>query len=97
MWRAIQNSLRQFANFRIDHRLAAANRDDRGPALIRSFKAFLNSQDFIDRRLIFANPAAARARQIAGMQRLEHHHHRKFLRATKSLPGDVPRDFRGHA
>ncbi len=78
-------SLRQPADLRIDHRLAAADGDDRRAALVRRRQALLDRHDFVDRGFVLADAAAARAGQVAGVQRLEHHHHRKFLRAAKAL------------
>ena len=75
-------SLRQPADLRIDHRLAAADRNDRRAAFVHRCQALLDGQHFVDRGLVFADAAAARAGQVAGVQRLEHHHQRKLLRAA---------------
>ena len=86
---ARQNLSHQAADFRIDHGLATADRYHRRPAFIDRIKALLHRELFLNCFLVFADAAAARARQVAGVQRLEHHHQRKFVRSPQPLPGTV--------
>ena len=86
---AAENAAHQLAELRIDHRLAAADADDRGAAFVDRVEALLDGQLFLDGLRVFANAAAAGAGQIAGMQRFEHEHERKALRARQLFPGDV--------
>src|SRR6516165_3758183 len=55
---------------RIDHRLSAADRDNRRAALIDGVQALINRQLLLDRRFVFPDPAAPRAGQVAGVKRL---------------------------
>ena len=64
---------------RIDHRLAAADADDRGAALIDRRQAFLDAELLLDGRLVLADAPAAGAGQVAGVQRFEHQHEREAL------------------
>ena len=72
----------QLADVRVDQRLAAADADDRRAALVDRGQALLDRQLLLDRRLVLANPAAAGAGQVAGVQRLEHQHQREPLRSA---------------
>jgi hypothetical protein len=74
---SLQNARRQLADLRIHHRLSAANRDHWRAALIHYRHAFLERNPLGNAGFILADPPAAGARQIAGMQRLQHQHNRK--------------------
>ncbi len=76
----------------IDHRLAAADADDRRAALVDRRQALLDGQLVLDRRGVLANPPAAGAGQVAGVQGLEHQHQRKPLsrRRASCAPGSRP-------
>src|ERR1039457_2202491 len=76
---ALQDARRQIADRRIHHGLAAANRDHRRAAFIDRQKALLERHPLGDGGFVLANAPAARARQVAGVQRLEHQHDRKTL------------------
>jgi len=93
---AIQNLTGQLPDLRIDHGFAAANRYDRRTAIVHRGETLLYAQRLVDCGLIFADAPAARARQIAGMQRLEHEHHGKFGSSAQALAGDVSRQVCGH-
>ena len=82
----------QLADARVDHRLAAADRDDRGAALVDRVEALLDRELLLDRRLVLADPAAAGAGQVAGVQRLEHQDQREPLGPRELLLGDVAGD-----
>ena len=86
----------ELADARIDHRLAAADRDDRRTALVDGGQAFLDRQLLLDRRFVFADSPAAGARQVAGVQRLEHENHGEFLGSRQSLASDIAGDAAGH-
>jgi len=73
----------QPADFGIDHRLATADADDRRAAFIDRIETFLDAQLLLDALGVFTNPSAARARQVAGVKRLEHENQGEAL-----LPGD---------
>src|SRR5262245_20563546 len=68
---ALKNFGDELTQARVNHRLAATDRDDGSPALVDGAQAFLDRQLLLDGRFILADPAASRARQIAGMKRLE--------------------------
>ena len=82
----------QLADAGVDHRLAAADRDDRGAALVDGVEAFLDRELLLDRRFVLADPAAAGAGQVAGVQRLEHQDHREPLGPRQLLLDDVAGD-----
>ena len=63
----------------IDQRLAAADAHDRCAALGHGRQALLDRQPAVHRVGVFANPAAARAGEVAGVQRLEHQDQRKIF------------------
>ena len=63
---------------------------------IRGREALLHRHDFVNSRFILTDAPAARAGEVAGVQRLQHHHHRKFFGPAKALAGHVFREFRGH-
>ncbi len=94
---AREDFARQPPDFGIDHRLAAADGNDRRSAIVHRRQALLDRQNFVDRRLILANAAAARAGEIAGVQRLEHHHEREFLLAAEALAREIARHVGGQA
>src|ERR1035437_7375694 len=71
---ALQNPRHQFADLRIHHRLAAANRDHRPPALIHRQQALFERHPLGDGALVLADPAAAGTGQVAGVQGLQHQH-----------------------
>jgi hypothetical protein len=90
---AEQDLVHKPPKFGIDERFAAANRYDRRAALIERLKTLFDTELFANRVGVFANAATARTGEIAGMERLEHHDKRKFLRTTNSLVCNVA----GHA
>ena len=69
--------LHQRPDLGIDHRLAAANADDRSAGLIDRCQALLEAQLLLDGLGVFADAAAAGAGEVAGVQRLQHQHQRK--------------------
>src|SRR5947199_8939936 len=83
----------QPSKIRVNHRLTAANGDDRRPAFIECLQALFHCKLFPDRVRVFTNAAAAGACEIARMQGFEHHDERKFINATQAFTRDVS----GHA
>jgi len=81
---------------RVQHRLAAADGNHRRPALVRRPEALLQGEHPGDRGFILPDAPAPRAREIAGVQRLQHQHERKTLpnervaAASPSLPRCPP-------
>ncbi len=71
---ALQNARHQFADLRIHHRLAAADGNHRRAALIHRRQALFERHALGDGGFVFANAPAARAGEIAGVQRLQHQH-----------------------
>ena len=92
-----KNFAGQAANFGINHRLAAADGNNRRAAFIDRLQALLDGQHLVDRGFVFANAAAAGAGKIARVQRLEHHHQRKLLRPSDALASEISRHARGQA
>ena len=86
---ALQNFGCEAANFGIDHGLAAADGNDGSAAIIERGEALFDSQHFVDGGFVFADAAAARARKIARVQRLEHHHQRKFFFPADFFPCEI--------
>ena len=82
---ALENLGHQLFDPWIDHRLAAADAHARRAALVDGRQAFVDRQLVLDGAGVFANPPAAGAGQVAGVQRLEHQHQRKFLFAGQLL------------
>ena len=89
---ALEDLGRQLADAGVDHRLAAADRDDRGAALVDGVEALLDRELLLDRRLVLADPPAAGAGQVAGVERFEHQDHREPLGPRQLLLGDVAGD-----
>src|SRR5579862_522693 len=87
----------QAANLGINHRLAAANGNDGRAAIVNRLQALLDGKHFVDRGFVFANAAAASAGEIAGVERFEHHHQRKFLRPSDALASEITRHARSEA
>ena len=79
----------ELADFRIDHRFAAAQADDGSTAFIDGLQAFRHAQLLLDGGLVFANAAATGTRQVTGVQRFEHHYEWKFVDTSNALAGDV--------
>src|SRR5262249_20752615 len=92
---SLQNAADQPADFRINHRLAAADTHDRRAALIHRGENFLDAQFLLNGFRVFANPPAASAGEIASVQRLQHEHEWETLFASDFLLGDVAGHRRG--
>ena len=91
---ASQDAADEAADFRINQRFAAANADNWRTALIDRGEALLDAEFLLDGLGIFADPAAAGTRQVAGVQRFKHQHQRKALLPGQLLACDVA-DHRG--
>ena len=89
---AFQDPRGQYSDPWIDHRLASTNGDDRRRALIHRLQALVDAEFLPDSAHIFADSAAARAGEIAGMQGFQHEHEREFLCSGQLLPQDVGRN-----
>src|SRR6185295_14491284 len=76
----------------VDERLAARNGDHRRAALVDRVEAFLDREALIEDRIRIIDLAAARAREIAAEQRLQHQHERIALTTKKLLLHDVGAD-----
>src|SRR5215813_9334247 len=90
---ALQNLAHKPSQVRINEGLAAADRYYRRAAFIERLKALFDSELFPNRIGVFANAAASRTSEIAGMQGFQHHDKRKFLGTSYSLICDIA----GHA
>ena len=90
-------SLVSAANLGINHRLAAADGDDRRAAIVNRRQALFDGEHFVDRGLVFADAAAAGAGEIAGVERFEHHGQRKLLRPGDALASEITRHARSEA
>ena len=88
-----EQSCHQRLDLRIDQRFAAADGDHRRVALLGRPQAILQAHHVLEGRGIFANPPAARAGEVAGVQRFELQHRGEFLRAAQLMPDHVGRDF----
>ena len=77
--------------FGIDKRFTAANGNDGRAAFLQRVETLFDRKFFPDRVGVLANAAAAGARQITGVQRLQHHDERKFLSTSNALARDVLR------
>lgn len=86
---AVEDTLHQFSNFRIDERFTAANADNRGSSLVNTVQALLKRQLVPDGRGIFANAATAGAGQVAGVKGLKHENQREALLTGDFLAGDI--------
>ena len=82
-------ALDQDLDFRVDQRFAAADAHDRRAALGHGGQALLDRQPAVHRVGVFADPPAAGARQVAGVQRFEHQDQRKLLLARQLLAKQV--------
>ena len=71
---AFQDAGDQFADLRVHHRLAAADRNHGRAALVDRGQALFERYALGDGGFVFADSAAAGAGEIAGVQRLEHQH-----------------------
>ena len=76
-------------DFRIDQRLAAADAYDRRAALAGRGQALRERKPLVHRVGVFANPPAAGAGEVAGVQRFEHQNQRKVFFARQPLPQQV--------
>ena len=88
----LEQAADQRLDVRINQRLAAADRDHRRVAFLRRAEAILQAHHVLERGRIFANPAAAGAGQVAGMQRLELEDGGELLRPPQLVADDVRRD-----
>ena len=64
---------------RVEQRLAAADRDDGRAALVHGRRHCSSESFCVMVVLVLADPAASRAGQVAGVQRLQHQHQREPL------------------
>jgi len=85
--------LDQLLDVGVDERLSSADRDHRSVALGRGFQAAVQRHDFFQACGVFPDAAAARAAQVAGVERLELKNHGELLVAPEPVFQDVPRDF----
>ena len=76
---ALDRASDQFSDRLVHQRLSAANRHDRCAALVNRGKALLERQLRRDGVLIFPDPTATRASEIASVQGLQHQHQGKAL------------------
>src|ERR1051326_3431985 len=77
--------------FRINKRLASADRDNWRAALFHGMKTLFNCELFPNRFSVFTNSTASCAGQIAGVQGLEHHDERKLFNTANAFTRDVCR------
>src|SRR5437588_307364 len=97
MLAALENTLHQLADVRIDKRLTPTNTHNRSPGFIDGCETFRDGEFLLDGALILANPAAAGACQIACVQRLQHQYQRVARRALDLLLDHVTRHVRRQA
>ncbi len=90
-WR--EQSFDQCFDMRIYQRFAATDGDHRRIALIRRSQTVLQAHHVLERGGVFADPAAARAREVAGMQRFKLKHGGEFLRTAQLMPDYIGGDF----
>lgn len=76
---ALQQPGDQRPDLGVEQGLASADRYDRRAALIYRAQALRQSELLRDRGFVLADPAAAGAGQVAGVQRFQHEHQRKPL------------------
>ena len=93
---ALEDLGRQLADPGVDHRLAAADRDDRSAALVDRGEALVDRELLLDRLDVLADPPAARAGQVAGVKRFEHQDHGELLGPGDLLLGHVAGDPAAH-
>src|SRR6516164_1296449 len=74
---AIQDALDQGAYFGVEQRLATADGNHGGSALVDSAQALLERQALANAGFVLPDAAAARTGKVAGVQRLQHHHKRE--------------------
>ena len=81
-------------DLRIDERLAAADGDHGGIALLGGAEAILKGHEVLDRGGVLTDAAAAGAGEVAGMQRLKLKNRGELFGSADLVLDDIRRDFR---